>query len=114
MQRRFDTAMIVDGQGTARIEGTVAVPPGRHRAIVLVDDPTLRAAETWEAFIDRAFGSVAWSDLARHPQGVCEQQDEIARSICSTRIPVSRSSLVTHNTREFGRVPGIAIEDWLI
>ena len=53
MQQRFDTTLIVDGQGTARIEGTVAVPPGRHWAIVLVDDPTLRAAETWEAFIER-------------------------------------------------------------
>jgi len=78
MQQRFDTTLIVDGQGTARIEGTVAVPPGRHRAIVLVDDPTIRAAETWEAFIERTFGSLAWSDLARHPQGVYEQRDEIA------------------------------------
>jgi hypothetical protein len=66
--------LIVDDQGVARSEGPVAVPPGRHRAIVVVDD----TADTWDAFIARTYGSLAGIDLARPSQGDYEQRDAIA------------------------------------
>lgn len=78
MSQRFDTILIVDKEGGARIEGPVAVPPGRHHVTVLVDDAVPHAIETWDAFIERTFGSLADSDLARPPQGRYEQRDEIA------------------------------------
>ncbi len=78
MRQRFDTILIVDREGGARIEGPVAVPAGRHHVTVLVDDAVSHAAETWDAFIERTFGSLAESDLTRPPQGHYEQRDEIA------------------------------------
>jgi len=76
MQQRVETTLIVDGQGGARLEGAVAVPPGRHQVIVLVDEAA--PPEAWDAFIARTFGSLADSDLARPPQGDYERRDEIA------------------------------------
>lgn len=78
MRQRFDTTLIVDGQGAARIEGSVPIPPGRHRVIVLVDNAVPPATEPWDAFIGRAYGSLAGSDLSRPLQGAYEQRDEIA------------------------------------
>lgn len=76
MQQRVDTTLIVDGDGTAHLEGPATIPPGRHRVIVLVDDA--RPREAWETFIERTFGSLAGSDLTRPPQDPYEQRDAIA------------------------------------
>lgn len=76
MQQRVDTTLIVDGDGGAHLEGSVTIPPGRHRVIVLVDDA--RPREAWDAFIEQTYGSLAKSDLSRPTQGHYEQRDEIA------------------------------------
>lgn len=34
--------------------------------------------ESWPEFIDRTYGSLADSDLTRHPQGAYEQREEMA------------------------------------
>ena len=109
MQQRFDTTLIVDGQGTARIEGTVAVPPGRHWAIVLVDDPTLRAAETWEAFIERpsvrSLGAISRDIPTVSTSSETRSPDLSARHGYLYRVPLgarSRAPKALHRSRRAG------------
>lgn len=76
----FEATLIVDGQGVARVDQPVALTPGRHRAVVTVDEEesVSSSTEPWSDFIARTYGSLADSDFVRYPQGAYEQRDEIA------------------------------------
>lgn len=78
MRQQVETTLIVDEQGGARLEEPLAIPPSRHRAIMLIDDAAPLVTEPWDAFLERTYGSLAGSDLARPPQGAYEHRDEIA------------------------------------
>jgi predicted nucleic acid-binding protein len=89
---------------------------GVHRA----EDPGVRARRS--AFVEGVLGSFPllpieiatarmharlWADLAAHGQPIGAQDLWIASACLSHGL-----SLVTSNLREFGRVPGLEVEDW--
>lgn len=82
-------------------------------------DP-LRARQGVDAFLAR-FASLPFDDTAADAYGRIRAQLAASGTIIGPNdlliaaIAVAASTiLVTHNTREFGRVPGLALEDWLI
>jgi hypothetical protein len=77
----FEATLIVDGQGVTRVDRPLALTPGRHRALVTIneDEESVSAStEPWSDFLTRTYGSLADRDFVRHPQGTYEQRDEIA------------------------------------
>jgi hypothetical protein len=75
--RAFETTLVVDGQGAAHLDRPPALAPGRHHAVVTIDESASDSTESWSSFIDRTYGSLADSDLVRRPQDAYEQRDEI-------------------------------------
>ncbi len=76
----FEATLIVAGQGVARVDQPLALTPGRHRAVVTIneDESEPLSTEPWSDFIGRTYGSLTDRDFVRHPQGTYEQRDEIA------------------------------------
>lgn len=82
-----------------------------HRAVNLTLVTQLRATYTSIAFDDRAaelYGPVR-ADLTARGQTIGPNDLMIAAIALA-----NGCTLVTHNTAEFGRVPGLAIEDWQV
>ena len=82
-------------------------------------DP-VRARQGVDAFLER-FASLPFDDAAADTYG------RIRVSLAASGSPIgpndlliaaialtASATLVTHNTREFGRIPGLLLEDWLI
>lgn len=76
--RAIETMVTVGSDGVAHLDQPLSVAPGRHRAVVVIDEAVEPAErESWPDFLDRTFGSLADSDLERHPQGEYEQREEL-------------------------------------
>ena len=74
----IETTITVDQDGIGHLDRPLAIAPGRHRAVVVIDEAMEAVGrEPWPEFIDRTYRSLADSDLARHPQGVYEQREEM-------------------------------------
>jgi tRNA(fMet)-specific endonuclease VapC len=82
-------------------------------------DP-VRARHGVDAFLAR-FASLPFDDAAADTYG------RIRANLAASGSPIgpndlliaaialtASATLVTHNTREFGRIPGLVIEDWLV
>lgn len=78
--RCIETTLTVDSDGTAHLDQPLPVVPGRHRAVVVVDetiDETPKQPEAWPDWLDRMNGALAGVNLERYPQGDYEQRETI-------------------------------------
>jgi hypothetical protein len=75
----IETTVTVDSDGSARGDQPIPVAPGRHRAVLVIDEAVeSQPHESWPDFIARTYGSLADVDLVRPPQGEYERQEVIA------------------------------------
>jgi hypothetical protein len=75
--RTFETTITVDEAGVAHLDHPLIIPPGRHRAVLVVDEALEAAPESWSAFLDLTYGSLSESDLERQPQGDDEAREAL-------------------------------------
>ena len=74
----FETTVTVDSDGSARVDQPIPVTPGRHRAVLVIDEAVeAQAHESWPDFVARTYGSLADVDLERPPQGEYERREGI-------------------------------------
>ncbi len=77
--RTIETTITVDDNGVGHLDRPLTVTPGRHQAVLVIDEAMETAAqESWPEFIDRTYGSLADSDLVRYPQGDYEEREKLA------------------------------------
>lgn len=76
--RTIETTITVDVDGAVRVDQPVAIAPGRHRAVLVIDETDEPVEqESWPDFIERMYGSLADVDLLRYPQGDYERREAI-------------------------------------
>ncbi len=76
----IETTATVSEDGVLTVDEPVAVPPGRHRAIMLIDHQdapaTKHSIREWpEGYVEQTFGSLADDPLLREPQGDYEERE---------------------------------------
>jgi tRNA(fMet)-specific endonuclease VapC len=85
----------------------VALKPESHRLALVVDQfLAVIPSHPWDDAAAACYGRTAAS-LQRLGQPIGTMDALIAAHALATQ-----SVLVTHNTQHFGRVPGLALEDW--
>jgi predicted nucleic acid-binding protein len=90
-----------------------------------VRDMTMPSDKWPEGYFAQHFGSLRDAGLERPPQAAAVEYGRIRGHLAAAGTPIGpndlmiaaiaqsrRLTLVTHNTREFSRVPGLLIEDW--
>jgi len=80
--RPIETTATVSEDGVLTVDEPVAVPPGRHRVIVVVDNQdapaTKRSAHEWpEGYVEQTFGALADDPLMCEPQGDYEERESL-------------------------------------
>lgn len=78
--RAIETTITVDADGATRLDHPIQIVPGRHRAVLVIDEAEAvepKSQESWPEFINRTFGSLADLDFDRQPQGDYEQRSSI-------------------------------------
>jgi tRNA(fMet)-specific endonuclease VapC len=85
----------------------VALKPDSHRLAQVVDQFLCAiASRPWDDAAAACYGRTA-ATLQRLGQSIGAMDALIAAHALATQ-----SVLVTHNTRHFGRIPGLRLEDW--
>ncbi len=80
--RTIETSVTVAADGFATVDGSLRLPAGRHRAIVLVDESVAVARDErgWPVrFFEDTYGSFADDPLHRPAQG--EAQEHVGSAL---------------------------------
>ena len=78
MVQRIETTATVDTDGALTIDQALAIPPGRHRVVLLIDEaPAEQERLDWPSFVEATYGSLADIPITREPEGDYEQREKI-------------------------------------
>jgi len=80
--RTIETTATMSEDGVLTVDEPVAVPPGRHRVIVVVNNQDVPATKSsvheWpEGYFEQTFGALADDPLMREPQGDYEERESL-------------------------------------
>ena len=68
MVQRIETTATVGLDGALKIDHALAIPPGRHRVVLLIEAaPAEQARLHWPSFVKATYGSLSDIPIAREP-----------------------------------------------
>ena len=93
---------VVGPDGTLHLEVPIGMECANQAVRVMIEAaPKPMTPAEWATFVLSMAGSITDPTFERPPQLPVESRESL-------------SSLVTHNTAEFSRVVGLAVEDWQV